>query len=82
MNKLSYLKSHLVGLHLKESDALRKENLSHLIYCLDDLILKKNRITKDEILRDFEIYSDYMLEVKMVYFILRGILNESNFEKL
>lgn len=80
MNKLSYLKSHLVTLYLKEGESLKRENLAHLIYCLDELILKNERISKEEILKNFEIYSDYMLEVKMVYFILKNMLEKEGLE--
>lgn len=76
MNKLCYLKSHLVSLHLQETNQMRKENLAHLIYCLDELILGKKRITETEILKDFEVYSDYMLEIKMAYYILKGYLEQ------
>ena len=74
MNSLSHLKSHLVSLYLQEREPVKKENLAHLIYYMDELILKNNRISKDEILKDFEIYSDYMLEVKMIYYVLKGML--------
>jgi hypothetical protein len=76
VNNLSHLKSHLVSLYLQEGDPLKRENLSHLTYCLDELILKNNRVSKDEILRDFEVYSDYMLEVKMIYYVLKGLLEK------
>lgn len=80
MNNFSHLKSHLVSLYLQEPSILKKENLAHLIYCLDELLLGNNRITKDEILKDFEAYSDYMLEVKMIYYVLKGLLEKERIE--
>ena len=74
MNNLNYLKSHLVALYQQEENPLRKENLAHLIFCMDELILNKARISKEEILDTFKTYSEYMLEVKMVYYILKNML--------
>lgn len=76
MNILVKLKSYLMSAYTNEMDVLRRENLRHLIYCIDELILGKARVSKDEILNDFEVYSDYMLEVRMVYLMLKGYLNK------
>lgn len=73
---LMYIKSQLLSMYNKESDALKRENLSHLTYLIDELILEKFRISPGEVLREFEIYSEYMLELKMVYYVLKGILRE------
>lgn len=76
MNILVKLKSYLMSAYTNEMDMLKRENLRHLIYCIDELILGKTRVSKDEILNDFEVYSDYMLEVRMVYYVLKGYLNK------
>lgn len=71
---LMYIKSQLLSMYNKESDALKRENIAHLTYLLDELILDKNRVSKDEILREVEIYSEYMFELKMIYYVLKGAL--------
>ena len=73
---LMYIKNHLMSMYSKEMDVLKKENLSHIYYLIDELILNKDRVSQDEILREVEIYSEYMLELKMVYYVLKGILKE------
>lgn len=74
---LMYIKSQLLSMYNKESDALKRENMAHLTYLIDELILDKGRISSDEVLREFEIYSEYMLELKMVYYVLKGVLRKS-----
>lgn len=75
---MSYLKSHLIGLYQQEASPVKRENLAHLILCMDELILNKQRISKQEILDNFKAYSDFMLELKMVYFVLKNMFKEED----
>lgn len=72
-NKLIKIKSYLITLAAKESDDLRLSNINHLIYCLDELILEKNRISFDEILSNFKSYSEFIFELKICYYMLKNL---------
>lgn len=71
---LNKVKSHLVGLDQRETDPIKKENINHLTYMIDELILGKNRISNAEILDTFNAYSERMLDVKICYLIMQKLL--------